>query len=81
MIGFQFAIMLEWREVRATYHNLKTNSHNALRDDEMSELWIPYIIFDNTDAKDAVKLSAEVYTTMVVTREGNFTRSPLTEVN
>ena len=80
-IDLQFEITLEWKENRATYHNLKDEtSLNALTDEEINTLWLPYVVYDNTDMKEAVQLEqgmVRVKTTVVVTREGSFTRSGL----
>ena len=38
-------------------------------------LWIPYIIFRNTDSDEAVSLDGELRTLVAVTREGGFVRS------
>ena len=82
MITLQFEIVLNWNEVRATYQNLKfETSLNALTDVEAHELWLPYAIFDNTDNKEAVQLTDRVKTTLVVSREGEFTRSGLEAVD
>ena len=78
-IDLQFEISLEWKENRVTYHNLKIKtSLNALTDAEVRALWLPYVIYANTDMKEAVQLDDGVpptTTTIVVTKEGNFTRS------
>ena len=77
-IQLQFGIILEWNEVRAKYHNLKTKtSLNSLADDDIGMLWLPYIVYGNTDMKEAVQLKEGVKTTVTVTREGEFTRSGL----
>ena len=68
--------MLEWYENKALFHNLKHEiTLNALTEDEMYELWTPYVIYENTDKSEAVKLRTDVDTTITVTREGKFTRS------
>ena len=82
MITLKFEIVLKWKEVRATYQNLKfETSLNALPDDEAHKLWLPYAIFDNTDDNEAVQLTDEVKTTLVVSREGEFTRSGVEDVD
>ena len=44
-------------ENRVKYHNLKVKEAlNALSNTELESLWIPYIIFDNTDNEDAVTI-------------------------
>ena len=73
-IDFQFGIILEWKENRVKYHNLKKKeSLNALTDAEIETLWLPYVIYANTDMKEAVELMNRLKTTIVVTRKGNFT--------
>ena len=73
-IDFQFGIILEWRETRVKYQNLKEKeSLNALTDAEIESLWLPYVIYANTDMKEAVQLKLGLKTTIVVTRKGNFT--------
>ena len=75
-IEFQFGIVLEWPEIRALFHNLKFKSSlNALTDEEISQLWLPYVIYDNTDMKEVVQLEEGTKTTVTVTRQGDFTRS------
>ena len=81
-IDFQFKIILEWKENRAVYHNLKTEtSLNALSDEDISSLWLPYVIYDNTDMKEAVQLEDGLRTTVVVSRDGPFVRSGVEEVD
>ena len=48
-IDFQFQITMEWREnKRVVFHNLKQDtSLNALS--EASGIWLPVVIYDNTD--------------------------------
>ena len=81
-IDFKFGIVLEWTENRVKYHNLKEKlSLNALSDEDVSQLWLPYVIYANTDKNEAVQLK-QLYTdstktTIVVTREGKFVRSDI----
>ena len=45
---------------------------------KVTQLWIPYIIFKNTDDDEAVKVdsdNSDIMTDISVTREGSFTRS------
>ena len=84
-ILFQFQISLRWKESeRVTYRNLKHDvSLNALTDADVGKLWLPLIIYDNTDQKQRTRLGAlwEWDTTVTVTREGNLTRSGIDEVD
>jgi hypothetical protein len=75
-IDFQIGIILEWKENRVSYNNLKTKtSLNALTDEEIQSLWLPYVVYANTDMKEAVKLVKGLDTTIVVNREGSLTRT------
>ena len=77
-IEFQFQIRLEWKENRAGYHNLKVDSYfNALSEDEIESIWLPLVIYTNTDQQESSRLGwvNEWSTNVRVKREGNFTRS------
>ena len=81
IIELKFDITLEWYESRAKYHNLKTNTAlNVLKTDEVKNIWIPYVIFQNTDANEAITIE-DVDSTFYVTREGRFVRDSLSSVD
>ena len=85
-IHLQFQISMRWNETRVTYHNLKNQtSLNALTDDDVQKIWLPIIVYDNTDQKEVTRLgeygNGEWATSVTVTREGQFTRSDVMEVN
>ena len=78
-IDLQFQIVLQWRDNRLTYLNLKTKSSlNALSDYDIFSLWLPRVIYSNTDQKETTKVGEEWgwSTAVTITREGNFSRSP-----
>ena len=77
-ITFQFEITLEWFEYRADYHNLKEKVFmNTLTKDDMEKLWLPIVIYANTDQKERTRLGEnwEWTTSVFITREGSFTNS------
>ena len=77
-IQLQFQINLDWKENRATYHNLKSESYlNALSQDEINSLWLPLVVYLNTDQQETTRLGVEwEWSTYInVKTEGNFTRS------
>ena len=82
-IGIQFKISLRWRENRATYQNLKSReSLNALAKKDIENVWLPKVVYENTDQKVTTRLgeigNGEWETKVVVVREeGNGTRSGL----
>ena len=84
-IDFQFEIKLEWKETdRVVYHNLKQDtSLNVLSKDDIDHLWLPLVIYDNTDQKETTRLGMqwEWNTPISVIREGSFTRSGLEVVD
>ena len=81
-IVLQFGIKLKWYENRAQFHNLKKESTlNALNDMEIEDMWLPFIIYDNTDQKEAVRLHEDVKTTVTVNRAGGFVRSGVDEAD
>ena len=83
-IHLQFQISLQWKENRVTYKNLKDKtSLNALTDHDISKLWLPLVIYSNTDQKESTRLGMEWewVTRVSVVKEGNFTRSGIDEVD
>ena len=85
-IEIQFEISLQWRDNRATYHNLKDNEAlNALTKKDIDALWIPEVVYENTDQKETTRLgefgAGEWKTSVVIKREGNFSRSGLDMVD
>ena len=76
-IDLQFEIILEWVDDRLTYSNLKKKSSlNALTDEDISNVWLPLIIYENTDQIETTRLGVdwEWSTSVTITRTGNFTR-------
>ena len=58
------------------YHNLKSErSNNLLSRTEIDSLWIPFAVFSNTEDSESTK--GDYDTEVTVTKEGNFTESPL----
>ena len=73
-IDLKLGITLEWYENRVLYHNLKSKEAlNTLSDMEAASIWIPYIIFKNTDNDEAITI--DTMTSVSITRGGQFTRS------
>ena len=59
-------------------HNLKSESHlDALSQDEINLLWLPFVVYLNTDQQETTRLGwvNEWSTDVNVRREGNFTRN------
>ena len=77
-IELQIQINLQWKEIRATYHNLKPETYlNALSEEEIERLWLPLVVYTNTDQQETTRLGVqwEWSTYVSVKREGNLTRS------
>ena len=76
-IDLQFEIIMEWKDQRMTYYNLKNDPFlNALTEDEMKSTWLPVVIYANTDQKETTRLgwTEEWSTNVFIARDGNFTR-------
>ena len=83
-IHLQFEIDLQWKENRVKYQNLKDKiSLNTLTESDLSNLWLPRVVYDNTDQKESTRLGwiNEWVTRVVVVKEGNHTRSGLSELD
>ena len=83
-IHLQFQISLSWKENRVIYQNLKKQtSLNALTDENLNTIWLPLIVYDNTDQKVVTRLGMdwEWATRVTVKREGKFIRSGIEEVD
>ena len=74
VFSLKFRFLMEWYDYRITYYNLKTSrSSNALSSDEAEKLWIPFVVFENTENNDATRGDKD--TEVTITREGEFTQS------
>ena len=85
-IKIQFSITLDWMENRATYQNLKLDkSLNALTQNDIDKLWLPRVIYENTDQKETTRLGeyghGEWETRVVVNRQSNFRMGGLDNIN
>ena len=83
-IDFQFEIIMEWKDNRVSYHNLKRDtSLNALPLVDIQRLWLPLVIYGNTDQKKTTRLGMawEWSTSVTVTKQGNFTNSGLDKLH
>ena len=85
-IEIQFKITLHWKENRATYHNLKENDNlNALTQNDIEMLWLPIVIYENTNQKETTRLgefgNGEWNTKVVVRREGKSSAAGLEMVD
>ena len=84
-IQLQFGIRLMWKENRVQYRNLKKEtSLNVLSEEDFKALWLPLIVYDNTDQKETTTtrlgMDWEWNTMVTVTREGDFMRSAIEDV-
>ena len=83
-ISFQFRITLQWLEYRASYNNLKKNRYmNSFAQEDINKLWLPLLIYDNTDQKETTRLGEnwEWSTNVFITRDGKSVESSDEEVD
>ena len=56
-IQLQFEVILNWKDNRATYLNLKEKTAlNKMTEEDIKRLWLPLIIYTNTDQKKTTRL-------------------------
>ena len=83
-VEMQFSITLKWIENRATYQNLKEDrSLNALTQEDIQQLWLPELVYENTDQKESTRLGErwEWKTRVLVERNTNGTPAALEVVD
>ena len=70
----KFRFIMVWFDYRLKFHNLKVSrSLNSLGKAEIDRLWIPFVVFSNTENSESTKGDDE--TEVTVSREGDFTES------
>ena len=79
----KFRFLMVWYDYRLKYHNLKQErSLNSLSREEIERLWIPFVVFSNTQKQESTKGGDE--TEVTITREGDFAETSvhnLEEIN
>ena len=83
-ISFKFKITLKWYENRVIYQNLKNDStDNKLTHDEINMLWLPLVIYWNTDQEETTRLGVEWEwkTDIFVERGGKPKRNKMTDID
>ena len=74
VFSVKFRLVMEWYDHRLNYYNLKEQrSSNSLSLKEVEKLWIPYIVFENSENSEATKSDPD--SEVLITREGGFTSS------
>ena len=72
--SLKYTFIMEWYDYRLKFHNLKfRNSANALTTEDVQKIWIPQLIFSNTQNNEMTEGATN--TEIIITREGNYTRS------
>ena len=77
-IDFKFEIELQWFDHRHSYNDL-SGSHwflNTLNETDLKRIWLPLIVYDNTDQFETTRLGMinELRTTVVIIPRGKFQR-------
>ena len=82
-ISFKFQISMEWKENRVNYQNLKKDwTINTVREDDVKTLWLPLVLYANTDQQETTRLGEkwEWSTIIHILRKGDHSRNSFTEV-
>ena len=76
----KFQLALSWYDFRLVYHNLKTSRiANSPSFEEVQKLWIPNIIFGNTENNDVI--GTDPLAKVTISKEGAFSLSDETVVD
>ena len=71
-IKLQFQVSLKWFDSRLEYYNLKDDENlNSLLYEEKQKLWVPNIVFHNTESQ--LRSKNDLYSRMVVEKNANGT--------
>ena len=77
-IDLKFKILLEWFDHRHTYNDLKENRVflNALNKTELERIWLPLIVYQNTDQFKTTRLGwrDEWSTSVMIVKKGSYKR-------
>ena len=75
LFSVKFALYLTWMDKRIQFQTLKSGNKdlNILSHEEQAELWIPEVIFENTQDLDATKNDKEAF--VMIERKGNYSAS------
>ena len=77
-IKMKYNLLLEWLDPRIIFYNLKKNNNlNGLVQSELDQIWVPQIIFANTESNIVTTLDKKSIGKVV--RNGTFKRSSLDE--
>lgn len=72
----KFRFYMSWYDYRLKYHNIKRSKMlNSLSSIEVNNLWIPFVVFSNTENSEFTEGNKE--TEVTISREGDFTESSL----
>ena len=75
----QFILCLQWLETRLRFKNIKEDvTLNSLSPSEMSSLWVPKLIFSNTENKPSSLVDEE--TLLYVQKQGNYEQSSIEDL-
>ena len=79
-IALLFNLEMQWWDPRLTFENLKnTTELNILTGEENKMIWVPIIIFNNTQNK--LKTLNDDHTVVFILREGHFSNSEITDLD
>ena len=75
----QFFLHFTWYDARLMYYNLKNDTGlNTLSPEEKQQLWIPVLVFDNTENKLSTVVDED--STITISKQGSYTLSTMEDV-
>ena len=71
--NIQIQINLEWHDERIVFHNLKNkSSENKIDDSDIRQLWLPRVIYENTDQKESTRQVTFENNQFILISDSNF---------
>ena len=78
-VQVQFFLHLTWHDSRLRFYNLKDDSGlNALSPQEKQQIWMPVLVFENTEDKPIT--SVDEKTSITIRKQGSFSLSKVEDV-
>ena len=76
----KFTLTMEWFDSRLSFKNLLDGDlTNLVKEESKSQLWIPPLVFNNTDAN--IVVTDQTNAILFINKQGNHTIAPLTSID
>ena len=71
MLQLKFNLRMEWVDARLEFYNIKLDeTMNVITNEELERIWLPIIVFDNTESDQRSILDGKSFATIKRMKEG-----------